>query len=78
MFDDGVKFEILEGTPRADLSTWLMVFALGRMDPGPEPAGMAIEFFRTRAEVPVATLVVLSLLPALPREDGGAVMCSFC
>lgn len=55
------------------------MFALGRMDPGPEDAELAaIEFLRTLPGPPGVALFVLSLLLPFPLDAGGAVMCSFC
>lgn len=61
--------------PRAEASTWLMVFALGRIEP--LASGLfAVEFLRTLEDPLGAVLLVLSLRRA--RDEGGVVMCSFC
>ena len=57
--------------PKFGLSTWLIVFALGRIGPLAELIGFSIEFLRTRADTLGTVLLALSLL--LAREDGGAV-----
>ena len=66
--------------PSVALSTWLIVLALGRIEPltFPIPLLVATEFFRTLPEAVPAVLLVLSRLPVRGREDGVVVMCNFC
>ena len=67
-------------SPKVGPSTWLMVFALGRMVVAPvvPEALFAIEFLRTRVEPPGAALLVLSRLVPLCLDGGMAVKCNFC
>lgn len=61
-------------------STWLIVFALGRivLIPVVPEVLFAIEFLRTLVEPPGAALLVLSRLAPLCLDGGNAVKCSFC
>ena len=66
--------------PSVALSTWLIVLALGRIEPliFPTPLLFAIEFLRTLPEAGPAVLLTLSRRAVRGREDGVVVMCSFC
>lgn len=66
--------------PRVALSTWLIVLALGRIELAPEAPEVlfTIEFLRTFADPPGATLLALSRLEPRCRDAGNAVKCSFC
>lgn len=60
-------------------STWLMVFARGRIVAAPCPLGppelaFAAEFLRTLPEAGPVVLLVLSLLPPRGLEEAAAVM----
>ena len=66
--------------PSVALSTWLIVFARGRIDAAPVATLLllATEFLRTLPEPFAAVLLALSRLPFLGREDGVVVICNFC